>query len=221
MICYAPRTGTLRNIAKLKAAGWRWLISPHDEKRMVLHGMSYALDNGAWSAFQRGQPWDEAAFERELARFGPGADFIVVPDIVGDGRASLERSRQWLPRLLARPELASARLLIGVQDGMTFADIEPMTGGRVGLFIGGSTEWKVANIIPWGRWAKARGLYVHCGRVNTIKRASICLAGGIDSFDGAGPAKYARDIPLLTNAASQSDLFAPKLGAATSMEICP
>lgn len=210
MRCYASRTGTRRNIAALSAAGWGWMVGPLDMGGPILGDMPWALDNGAWPAFAQGIEWDEAAFLRALDRYGPGADFIVVPDIVGDGPASLARTREWLPRLLARADLGDVRLLIAVQDGMTFADIEPLlTSPRIGIFIGGSTEWKIAAIEPWGRWAKGLGLYVHCGRVNTARRIALCAAGGIDSIDGTSATRFAKTLPLLSRAASQDDLFAP------------
>lgn len=210
MICYASRTATGRNIAALKAAGWGWMVGPLDGRGERLHGMRHALDNGAWSAFAQGRPWDEGAFRVALDRFGPAADFIVVPDVVADREVSLARTRAWLPGLLARPDLGAARLLIAIQDGMTFADIEPLLANpRVGLFIGGSTEWKLAAIEPWGRWAKARGRYVHCGRVNTARRIAICAGAGVDSIDGTSATRFAKTLPLLTRAAAQPDLLAP------------
>lgn len=210
MICYASRTGTRRNIAALAKAGWGWIVGPLDMGGPILGGMPWALDNGAWPAFVNKVPWDREAFISALERYGPGADFIVVPDVVADRDASLRLTCEWLPVLLARPDLARARLLIAVQDGMTFADIEPLlVEPRVGIFIGGGTEWKEAAIIPWGAWAKARGLYVHCGRVNTARRIALCHAGGIDSIDGTSATRFAKTLPLLSRAASQTDLFAP------------
>ena len=210
MICYASRTATRRNIEALRDAGWRWMVGPLDGRGPRLHGMRHALDNGAWPAFSQGVDWNEAAFIDALDQFGPGADFIVVPDVVADCLASLARTRLWLPRLLARADLGDARLLIAVQDGMTFSDVEPLLiDRRVGLFIGGSTEWKLAAIEPWGRWGKARGLYVHTGRVNTARRIAICAGAGVDSIDGTSATKFAKTLPLLTRAAGQRDLLAP------------
>lgn len=214
MICCASRTATTRNIAALKGAGWGWIVGPLDQRGPRLHGMRHALDNGAWPAFAQGVPWDERAFRRALDDFGPTADFIVLPDVVADREASLARTHAWLPELLARPDLGRARLLIAIQDGMTFADIEPLLiNPRVGLFIGGSTEWKVASIIPLSIWAKERGRYVHVGRVNTARRIAICAAGGVDSIDGTSATKFAKTLPLLTGAASQPDLLAPPRSA--------
>ncbi len=90
MIPYASRTGTRRNLAALRAAGWRLLVSA---KGALLHeGFRYALDNGAWSAYQAKEPFDEAAFLRAIDRLGAGADWIVIPDIVAGGLRSLDYS---------------------------------------------------------------------------------------------------------------------------------
>jgi hypothetical protein len=204
LIAYASRTGTIRNVTALQDAGWRWIVGPLDHGRS-LFGMRYALDNGAWPAFSQGIEWSAEAFEDALEEFGPAADFIVVPDVVADAAASLELTREWLPRMLKRPDLAGVPLLIAVQDGMTQAEI----GGileldrRLGIFIGGSTEWKVPAIIPWARWAKDLGRYVHVGRVNTARRIRLCAAGGADSFDGTSATRWAKSITMLDQARLQ------------------
>lgn len=41
-------------------------------------GFPYALDNGAWTAFQKGEPFDGAAFERAVKLLGADADWIVL-----------------------------------------------------------------------------------------------------------------------------------------------
>ncbi len=204
MIAYASRTGTLRNVEALQEAGWRWIVGPLDHGRS-LFGMPYSLDNGAWPAFAAEIPWDARAFELALERFGAGADFIVVPDVVADAAASLALTREWLPRMLARPDLARVPLLIAVQDGMAMDEIGQLLrlDARLGIFIGGSTEWKVEAIIPWGRWAKAQGRYVHVGRVNTARRIRLCAAAGADSFDGTSATRWAKTIHMLDQARLQ------------------
>ena len=79
MIGYASRTGTRRNLDALRRAGWRLMVSARGPLRPERFG--YALDNGAWTAFQRGEPFDVPAFDRAVALLGPGADWIVLPDI--------------------------------------------------------------------------------------------------------------------------------------------
>lgn len=208
MIGYASRTGSARNVAALKAAGWGWLVGPKDCGGSILAGMPWALDNGAWPAFAQGRPWDAGAFAAALDRHGPGARFIVAPDVVGERAPSLRLTTKWLPNLLGRADLAAPAILVAVQDGMAFADIEPLLAPRVGIFIGGSTAWKESAIVPWGRWAAARGIYCHVGRVNTARRISLCLAGLVDSFDGTSATRFASTLPLLDGARRQTDFAA-------------
>lgn len=209
MQAYASRTGTARNIKALREAGWRWIIGPLDHGGRQTFGMGWALDNGAWPAFEQGMPWNERAFECVLDVHGEGADFVVVPDVVADREASLIRTRQWLPRLMARRELRGSMILIAVQDGMTHDEIAQLADNdpRIGIFIGGSTEWKLSAIMPWGRWAKDRGLYVHVGRVNSSKRIALCAQAGADSFDGTSVTRYASNLARLDGARRQRALL--------------
>lgn len=202
-MAYASRTGTRRTIAALKEVGWGWMVGPSDCGGS-LHEMRYALDNGAWPAFANGHTWDESAFVRALGKYGSEADFIVVPDVVGDRRASLDLTRNWLPSLRRN---MPGRLLIAVQDGMTIADIESLLEENVGIFIGGSTEWKEQAIIPWGRWARELGIYCHVGRVNTARRIALCIAGQAHSFDGTSATRFAKTIPMIDSARKQLSLL--------------
>ena len=68
MIGYASRTGTRRNLDALRAAGWRLLVSARGVLRS--EGCGYALDNGAWTAHQRGEAFDEDAFVEAVDRLG-------------------------------------------------------------------------------------------------------------------------------------------------------
>jgi hypothetical protein len=199
-MAYASRTGTRRNLEALRRAGWRLMVSARGVLRA--EGFAYALDNGAWTAHQRGESFDELAFERAYARLGAAADFVIAPDVVADATASLELTRAWLPRLV------DARLvLVSVQDGMCADDVDGLVGPRVGIFMGGSTEWKLANLVRWGRWCRARGLYYHVGRVNTVRRIRLCAEAGADSFDGSSVTRFARNIGRLDRARRQGDLF--------------
>jgi hypothetical protein len=188
MIPYATTTRTRRNIAAMRAAGWRLLLTPaiHDD-----HGLPYALDNGAWGAFQRGVPWDADAFCRLVDRYGAAADFIVLPDIVGGGLLSLARSLAWLERL--RPPWR--RLLLPVQDGVHPVHVASVVGATVGLFVGGSTAWKLWMLPDWADLARRTGCYLHVGRVNTARRIRLCQMAGADSIDGTSVTRYAVTLP--------------------------
>lgn len=207
-MAYASRTGTRRNLAALRAAGWRLLLSPAGVMRT--EGFAYGLDNGKWSAFTTGEPWDEAAFLRAVEGFGVDADWIVVPDIVAGGLASLELTAAWMPRLRGSCPL----LLIAVQDGMAPADVAPLLGSGVGLFLGGSTDWKLATMVEWGQFAAELGVHYHVARVNTARRIRLAAAAGAASFDGSSASRFAVTLPPLERARQQPDLLAPKRRAA-------
>lgn len=207
MVGYASRTGTKRNLAALRDANWRLLVSAKGELRT--EGMRYALDNGAWSAFVQQQPFDEAAFMVALDKLGEGADWIVLPDIVAGGLASLDFSLRWKERLKGVP----TRILIAVQNGMQVGDVAGLLSPAVGIFIGGTTEWKEATAQAWGSLARRRHCHLHVGRVNSARRIRICAAAGADSFDGSGVSRYAKSLPRLDRATRQADMFAAANGS--------
>src|SRR5579875_315913 len=203
MICYASRTGTRRDLEALHRAGWRLLISRTGSWRA--EGFQYALDNGAWSDFQAGRSFDERSFERLIEKLGADADFTVLPDIVAGGMRSLELSVRWLNRALS----ICPRVLIAVQDGMELADLASLVGPNVGIFLGGSTEWKLQRMADWGRFCAERHVHFHIGRVNTARRIRLAAAAGATSIDGSSASRYAVTVRPLDLASKQSDLFAP------------
>ena len=198
MIGYASRTGTRRNLDALRRAGWRLFISATDISK-VPEGFNYAIDNGAWSAFQNAIEWQEELFLKALKHLGDGADFIVVPDIVEGGLKSLDRSRAWLPRL-ERYRL----VLLAVQDGIEPKHVEGLLSPSVGIFLGGSTKYKLETLATWGVVARATGCYYHVGRVNSMRRIYLCAAAGADSFDGTSVSRFAKNIRHLDCARRQT-----------------
>lgn len=201
MIAYASRTGTRRNLAALKANNWRLLVSAVGPLRS--EGFDYALDNGAWSAYTQGRPFDEDAFLKALRRMARGVDWTVIPDIVAGGAASLEFSIKWMRRVLDECQ----RGLLAVQDGMSADDVRPFIGSRVGLFVGGSTEWKLRTLPEWADLARQAGCWCHVGRVNTVRRIGACTSVGVTSFDGSSASRYAVTVPKLSAAVRQLGLF--------------
>ena len=114
-----------------------------------------------------------------LETHGDRADWVVVPDIVAGGMRSLEFSLGWMGRLTGL-----RRLLLPVQDGMTEEDVRPHLSAGVGIFVGGSTDWKWSTVARWAALARSVGCYCHVGRVNTERRILECARAGADSFDG-------------------------------------
>jgi len=157
-------------------------------------------------AFQRGEPFDVSAFEKAVALLGASADWIVLPDIVAGGLASLRFSLDWLDALRNRPELHGAQYLLAVQNGMEPRDIVPLVGPESGIFVGGDTAWKLATMRTWARLAHEHGAICHVGRVNTVRRIRLCAAVGADSFDGSGASRFASALPPLDLARRLPDI---------------
>jgi hypothetical protein len=223
MIAYASRTGTKRNLALMKAANlmagsavWRLMVSARGVLRS--EGFRYALDNGAWTAFQE---WlagkrlvnllDLVAFLKAVRLLGRDADFIALPDIVMGGEASLDLSLAWLRWLRRWRSLRGVRFMLVVQNGMDegpmLARIKRVVGPKVGVFVGGDTSWKIATMKFWAEFAHERATICHVGRVNTPRRIRICADADVDSFDGSGLSRFAVNIPAIEAARQQPDMF--------------
>jgi hypothetical protein len=116
---------------------------------------------------------------------------------------SLRRSLSWVPTLAC----LGVTLLIPVQDGMERHHIEPHVSHTIGIFVGGSTEWKEHSMPMWGRLAADAGCWLHVGRVNTMRRIRLCHLAGADSFDGTSVTRFACTLPKLDRARRQGTLF--------------
>ena len=199
---YVSRTTTAWIVEKMREIGWRMLCEPKQELkyRETPPPLPYACDSGAWGAFVRGEEFDEARYLRMVARLSDGADWTVLPDIVGGGLESLDPSLSWLDRV-------PGRRLIAVQDGMTTQDIEPLVGDSVGIFVGGSTDWKLSSLRSWGKVAERTGCWLHVARVNSAKRIRLCRDAKAHSFDGTDLLRNRTHLHRLTNELGQGWLF--------------
>lgn len=199
MICYAAHTTGATNRGALAAAGWGMLCSAayrwrDDEWRSRARGgIGLALDNGAFSSYNQGLPFDAAAFMRAVeSQDGPDAmDFIVCPDAVMDADGTRAMRDLWLPWLIER----TAMVLLPVQDGMDDDDL-PLSLS-IGIFVGGSDAWKERTIKHWADRAHDAGAWCHVGRVNSQRRLQLCRAGGADSIDGSGPARFSKHLAVM------------------------
>jgi len=195
---YASRTGTKTTVAAMRKHGWRMFITPL-QQYASLPPLPYAIDNGAWSCHLQNHTFAkiEDRFTQLVDRWGQNADFIIVPDIVAGGLESLAFSLEWLPKI------KTPLRLLAVQDGMKHHHIERHLKKNIGIFVGGSTEWKLKTIGYWGNLAKRTKAYIHVGRVNTAQRITACLDADIDSFDGTSVTKFPSTIHLLDSARRQ------------------
>ncbi len=138
----------------------------------------WAMDNGC---FTETYPGDEAYLSL-LRKHAPHADrclFAAAPDVVGDAVATLERSGHMFAPIRALGYRAALVLQNGMESmALPWDDFDA-------VFVGGSTEWKLslqaADLI---REAKARGKFVHVGRVNSRTRYDRFAELGCDSADG-------------------------------------
>jgi hypothetical protein len=205
MICYASRTGTGRNLKALRRHGWGLMVSRAGVWRT--EGFTrICADNGAWSDFQHGRSFDEDAYDKFLDWLPITPDWLVLPDIVAGGMRSLALSVRYLNRCAALAPL----VLLAVQDGIEPADVSSLVGPGVGIFLGGSTEWKIRRMLDWGAFCAEQGVHYHVARVNSIKRMSLAVAAGASSIDGSSASRYAVTTPMLTYASRYRDLFSPE-----------
>lgn len=149
------------------------------------------IDNGCFSARTRATfTLDRYArlVERALATFGDFVLFVAAPDVPFDWAGTLRAS---LPTLATIRSWGAPAALV-LQDGATPEQIPWSEVDAV--FVGGSTAWKAgpeAEAVV--RAACHRGVWVHMGRVNSMKRLTRAAEMGCDSADGtyllhAGPA---------------------------------
>lgn len=166
----------------------------NDPKSLDLQPGRWAMDNGAFAGF------DEGAFIRMIQAYHPyhayqgyhGCLFVTAPDVVADAAATRARWPFW-SQLLRGLRLPVAFV---AQDGLVPSDVpwDEMSA----LFIGGSTAYKEsAEARTLCGMAKAIGLHVHWGRVNTKRRYELALKAGADSIDGTGFSMYPGLCPLI------------------------
>jgi hypothetical protein len=155
------------------------LVTPAGGKNRVIPGVPWAADNGCFTA---GDTFDGGKFLQWLdAQPRENCLYAVAPDVVGDARATLARSEEWLGRIRA---MGFPVAFVG-QDGVEEMLDDLPWDDFDAWFTGGSTEWKLgtgASIAA--SEAKSRGKWLHMGRVNSHRRTQYAKSEGYDSIDG-------------------------------------
>ncbi len=114
--------------------------------------------------------------------------FATAPDVVPDAEATWERSKGVLPQIR---ELGFNAALVA-QNGIEHMSIRWESFDA--LFIGGTTEWKLSETVYLlGIEARARGKWLHWGRVNSLRRLRMARRAHANSADGTY-IKYAPDL---------------------------
>jgi hypothetical protein len=111
--------------------------------------------------------------------------FVTVPDVVGDALATARQFERWWTAPARRGLPVALVAQDGLQDmGRWLSTAWPRI---YALFIGGSTAWKLGPAArALVREAKSRALWIHMGRVNSLKRIAYAAEIGCDSIDGTG-----------------------------------
>jgi hypothetical protein len=142
-----------------------------------------AMDNMAYSN------WSGPAFLRMLdTHRARAADvrWVACPDVVGDWRATRARFGGWRAKI----ERAGYRVAYVIQDGQPPDEVP--WDSIAAVFVGGTDRGKHSReaFLACGE-AKERGLLVHVGRVNSVRRVRNFF-GVMNSFDGLSYSKFAR-----------------------------
>ena len=176
-------TGTRTLRAKCVSMGMGLLICDH--WREPSQWPFFAVDNGCYAAFRKGQVWNPGPFLSILSKLrdrGLTPDFVVLPDLVSDPE-SLRLSLIWLP--VIRTMYPGFPVYLAVQDGMDREKVRAAVkeNGIEGLFVGGSMDWKLATMADWCAMAHELGIGCHVGRIGPADRIRMALDCGADSID--------------------------------------
>lgn len=203
-ILVSGATTTVAQLAPLRPHTIGHLLTPHNRNALdalLSTGLPIGVDNSCFHGY------DAPAFERMLKRMfdlpialKSRILWCAVPDVVANHRVTLRQFGQYAS-LIGWAGIPRAFV---AQDGCEPVAGIPWSEIRC-VFIGGSTRWKLgpvaARIIDA---AKARGCWVHMGRVNSAKRIRYCAALGVDSFDGSGYSQFAQTyLPKVTRALAE------------------
>lgn len=120
----------------------------------------YFLDNGAYTSDFNSEEWISMLDEAE--GFNSQPDFVVLPDVFNDPKATFERARNHVVEVQKRgfdyyyaaqkPESAGRAVYKAIELG---AD---------GVFIGGSWDWKSRTALDIVNFAHENGLKAHIGK---------------------------------------------------------
>jgi hypothetical protein len=140
-------------------------------------GQPWAADNGRYSA---PEDYTDARYLAWLAKMPrESCLFATAPDVVGDAAATLALSQPMLAPIRA----LGYRVALVAQDGLE--DLRVPWDDFDAVFIGGTTAWKLGPAtVQIVAAAKARGKWVHMGRVNSRRRMVYAESIGCDSADG-------------------------------------
>lgn len=204
---YVVRPTSTRSVEECRRYGFGTLLSPMTvvSKRVSdmsgfvkpIDGLPYVLDNGVWACHEAGIEWKPEPMRKMVERLGMTAGgrpgWLVLPDIVAGGEASLDKSLSFLEDNGAWLREHVPHVALAVQNGMTPATVGPLLERyKIGvIFVGGDFAWKWSTVQDWAELGLDLGVRVHVGRVNGQHRAELCRDLGVASIDGSCVSRYA------------------------------
>ena len=180
MKVYQGNSGAIKVVDWLFENGFGTLISPGWWKTPERFPY-YCLDNGAFPAWFNDRTWDEAMFLKLIGKAEKAItkpDFVVCPDKVAAGKASLNFSLDWIEKLPT-----DLRYYLAVQNGMTVEDVKQVLSKFSGLFVGGTMDWKLETSEQWIALAHKHNKPCHIGRIGPWQRILWAARIGADSID--------------------------------------
>lgn len=174
--------GATKTIRSMPTDAVGHLLSPrawNSLRAITATGRKWAADNDAFSGFDQERYWRLIIAISKADR--SNLLWVTLPDVVGNAQETVNLWFEWRLQLdhLGLPAAFVA------QDGIESIPDQVPWSEIACLFIGGSTAWKLGPHAEWfATEAKARGLWVHMGRVNTARRIRHAIEIGCDSIDG-------------------------------------
>lgn len=177
-VIYLTTPPTDERVEVYRELGLGVMITPERRGTVLPEWVCWAADNGCFSESPE-RPFVAAEWIAWLARLPTDRClFATAPDVLGDAAATAERSAEWLPQIRA---LGFPAALVA-QDGF---DISATDWAAFDcLFIGGTDEYKLGAAFGAVAAARARGKWVHIGRINSERRWRAFDSVGADSADG-------------------------------------
>jgi len=177
-------------------------------KISALPNERWGFDNGVFKVWDKRGPmradqFDEPGYLSRLARARDvGRPYLAVaPDLPAAGSDSLNFSLRWRDRLADWP------WYLAVQDGMTTDDVAPHIAGFDGVFVGGSTPFKM-TLPDWVSFAHEHGRKCHYARCTSPKRLHWAKSLGCDSIDSSQPLWSWQALRAFEHASKQQEMFA-------------
>lgn len=184
MLIYIGNTGGKEWIKFMIENGLGRMVTAIDWKNPI-PDLRWSLDNGAFTSYMKNTPFDGDRFLKYLLIVPEEQppDFVICPDIVGDGSRSYLFSIYWMDYI--EEQDVDLPFYLAVQNGMTPETISPKIERFKGLFVGGTMDWKHDTSESWVEYAHEIGLPCHIGRIGTLKNLLWSKKIGADSVDSS------------------------------------